>query len=533
MAVDSRFFLLLDVRRQIFVNNLRHAGKKLELVGRILVGLLAGVGALAFGLFIGTSAFTALHRDRSELLGLALWAIFIVWQVLPLGMNVSTPSLNFREIARYPVSFALYSALDAVYGLVDPMALICLCWTACFWLGAVVARPALWGRLTLLAAAFALVNLLWSRVVTGFFERVLGTRKGRQRVLVFFMFVMFVVQIGSVLLFQSIDPARRSAEGKPAGNPWIRNIGLVFGGIYTAAPQGLTLRGIMAQDFDAVPLAAMAAEAAVAALLLRRQLWRKYRGSLESEVAAPRSAAQAEPAWEVPFLNAGTAAIFEKELRYFLREPASAMGFFVTPLTVVLFHSAFLQRSLLRSPDMIYPSLAGFVVLSTCARAYNSFCYDGRGFHFWLLAPIEMRQVIFGKNLALAAISLTHCLLVTVGSFYFRPIPVMRLITVLVGTTFALLLCLGIGNFFAVRYPAAMEYGTMRSEKTSPLAILAGVFFQLSMGGFVWAVFYFKLPLLPSFTLLALAAAPFYRFSLNSTARYVLRHREDMAARLM
>src|SRR5947209_16623681 len=138
---DNQMFLLLRLRWQIFVNSLRHAGRRAELGMQAIWFFFAALFVLASsaGFFLGT--FGLLRIGREDLLDLLLWAVFLVWQLAPVLFEGYSPGLNFREVARYPVSFRLYFFLSAIYGLADPAAIACLLWLLSMWLGLVWAHP--------------------------------------------------------------------------------------------------------------------------------------------------------------------------------------------------------------------------------------------------------------------------------------------------------------------------------------------------------------------------------------------------------
>ncbi len=100
----QRLLLLLQVRGQLFVNSLRRPNRRVELVvqGVGMISACVFVLALAAGVF--TATLTALRNSQSWILGLLLWAIFLVWQFATMLIEGYSPGINFREIARYPVS---------------------------------------------------------------------------------------------------------------------------------------------------------------------------------------------------------------------------------------------------------------------------------------------------------------------------------------------------------------------------------------------------------------------------------------------
>ena len=65
----------------------------------------------------------------------SLLAMFLVWQLAPILFEGYSSGLNFREVARYPVSFRVYFLLSLAYGVSDPAAITCMFWLFSIWLG--------------------------------------------------------------------------------------------------------------------------------------------------------------------------------------------------------------------------------------------------------------------------------------------------------------------------------------------------------------------------------------------------------------
>ncbi|MFI5106270.1 MAG: hypothetical protein ACHP79_15215, partial [Terriglobales bacterium] len=159
---------------------MRRRNRKSELAMQsvgYLVSSLFVVGT-SVGFFAATVAL--LPGGKFNVLAGLLWAVFLIWQLAPVLFEGYSPGLNFREVARYPVSMRLYFFLNAAYGIFDPAALTGLCWLFSIWLGIVYARPE-WALPAALAfVVFAAFNVVCNRIVIGLFERFQSTRKGRE-----------------------------------------------------------------------------------------------------------------------------------------------------------------------------------------------------------------------------------------------------------------------------------------------------------------------------------------------------------------
>ncbi len=529
---SSFIILLAAVRWQIFRNLLRQKRRKIELVATVFLTLLGILIAVSFGLGLGGAVFLNLEKGRTAMLGLALWGIFQMWQVGPLVTEGSSPGLNFREIARYPVSFRVYYLLNTAYGLFDPAALLCLVWLACIWAGTTFARPGWADRAAVLLFCFAVVNLLFNRVFFAFFERVMRTRRGRERLVLVLIGLLAVSQV----LIYGVLPG--------VGKQRVRAVVRSASAAHWVSPPGLVARGITGETGMATPVLGLAAYAAAAALLLRRQLWRTFRGDAPYEAARKTGPVQAQPGWELPWLDNTGAAIFEKEIRYALRDPRTVLGFLSPPLMAVLAVASdrvirkALTEGLKLDSSQLYPVMLGYALLAVGTLAYNCFCYESRGFRLWQMAPVNIRRVFLAKNTVIAMLLAADFAAVTLVLAAREDMGPARVLTALAGFVYAALTALAAGNLFSVGYPMRVEYGTMSTRKASSVAILFGLLTQFAIIGSMWLVFFFAgryhLDRLPpvAFTFLILAALKFYLVSLERASESARLRGEEIAADL-
>ncbi|HZU30701.1 MAG TPA: hypothetical protein VFB79_06270, partial [Candidatus Angelobacter sp.] len=169
---------------------MRRRARRAEVGMQMLGGVFAGgfVLLVSTGFFGG--AYALLEAQRPDLLDLLLFILFFIWQLAPALFEGFSPGLNFREVARYPISLRLYFLLNTVYGLSDPIALACCFWLFCVWLAIRIRQPE-WAIPAAFAfLLFAIFNLLCNRVITGLLERFQSTRKGRERIVLITLVIM-------------------------------------------------------------------------------------------------------------------------------------------------------------------------------------------------------------------------------------------------------------------------------------------------------------------------------------------------------
>ncbi len=533
-SVKHHLRLLALVRWQVLRNGLRFQRNRYELAAQVALSIFGGFIALVLGASLGVAAYMALRLNKTANFALLLWIVFLAWQLFPVLVEMSSRALNFREIARYPVSFRLYYLLNTAYGLLDPSALMSLTWLAGIWAGTSLARPDWAARAALLFLAFAVLNLFFSRVLFGFVERVMSTRRGREGLLVLGLTLFVVGQGIASVVVPRLDKSK------------LRGYARALAPVHSYSPPGLILGGLTggwgATDAS---LLGMGGYTAAAAFLLRRQLWRNYRGEVFSEtVPTGPHAVQVRPGWKLPLADEATSAVLEKELRYALRDPRTLLSFSVGPLMAVIgaWSGPLLQKAfagmLQGDLSALYPVAVGYSLLTLGPQAYNFLCHDSRGFQRWLMAPLDFGRVLLAKNVVLGLLLAANFVAVTLLMAAGLPLRLERVAMVAAGYLYASLAIIGAGNLLSVRYPVPIEYGTMSAKKVSSVAILLGIGIQLVVMLSLWLVFHLagrwnldRLPLVAFFVLIA-AAAKFYQFSLRSASEYTGHHAEEISAAL-
>lgn len=532
-SIKHQFRVLAEVRWQILRNSLRVKGKKLELAAQIFVVVLGAVISLGLGTVMGGATYLLLVKGYTGIVPGLLEGIFWAWLLGPVVLEGSSPSLDFREIARYPVSFRLYYLLSAAYGLLDPWALLCLVWLGCIWLGMASARPAWAVPAALWFLAFAALNLLFNRALFGVLEPGMNSRRGRERLLAGVMFFAVILQ----LVIYVVLPRW--------GGLIVPALARILSFIHRALPAGFVSQGLLGGHWTdrLIALWALTGYALLAAVVLWRQLWRNYQGEVASEAPQFHGSVQMQPGWKLPWLDATTSAIIEKELRYARRDSRAWMSCLAGPLTAFIFAvSSDAMRMMAIAPKMdpslIYALLTGYVLVGFGQQVYNCFSYDAHGFQCWLMTPVDFRQVLAGKTVALSMLMAGSYTVVTVLLAAKGGISFGHVLAVTGGLIFGALAMLAAGNFFSVRFPTKFEFGRISSGKPSPVAVLCGVAVQASILGSLCLVFYlsrrWELSLLPLVVLplMILLALKVYLISLRTSSKYVQCHSEDISSTL-
>jgi hypothetical protein len=495
------------------------------------------MGALfALGTSIGLCAATIFmfRAGKPELIELLLWTVFLFWQLVPLLFEGFSPGLNFREVARYPVSLRLYLLLNAAYGLFDPAALAALLWLLSIWSGIVVARPAWALPAAGLFLAFAVFNVFLNRIIIGVFERFQSTRKGRERVVVVLLILMLLPQMFNLMINGFIRvPWTRMPH-------WTHD---VVNGVRHVAPPGLVVESLQPGTNSVLaPLAMLAGYLTLAVFLQIRQLRAVYLGEIYAESFQVQRELKVKAGWRLPGMSESMSAIVEKELRY-IRQNARLIVLLVNPLVLCAF-LAFTGSAKqkfgfgISSGTGLLGAFALLLAVSVSNLSYNTFGMDREGFGRWLLSPLPLQRVMRAKNLAQGALMSAVYMVGVPVILYVRHVPLEILAAMTAGFFGMLIIHLGAGNLFSVYWPKRIEFAQMSSRMTSSAAGLASLLVFLptavAVGAVILATWLWKLSWLPlpaGLAGLGLSLAV-YSWLTNWAVRHAERHLEEIAGAL-
>ena len=524
---------MLGLRWRLFVNSLRRPSRRAELGLQVFWFLLGGLFVLvtSAGFLFGTIGL--LKLERTDLLDLLLWAIFLVWQLAPILFEGYSPGLSFHEVARYPVSFRLYFLLSTAYGVSDPAAATCMIWLLSMWIGIAVEQPA-WAFMAAVAfLLFAVFNLLLNRIMVGLFERFQSTRKGRER-MVFLMFILILLP--QVLQFATGYWTNfRVLKLLPA---WVLD---ALTPMRELSPPGVALRAIALPGNSGLwALSALLLYGCLAFVLLQHRLRAIYQGEIYAEAYTVRRELKVGKGWQLPFVDEVTAAIIEKEFRYIRQSARLLLQLLYPPIIFMLvaFNGASRKLFFARSPEAMLAGMAGFILLSVPNMAYNTFGMDKDGFGRWLLSPLQLRKVLLAKNLANGGILAVLFVLSEAVIIAIAHPRLVQLLLVTVAFFAVLVIQFAAGNLISVYWPQRIELTKMNSRMASNAAGVASLVIMLAIsalaGMIAFAAWTFQLPWLPLLASVAILAASLklYSWLLDRAARYTWEHLEEIAGTL-
>lgn len=473
------FAAFLWLRWRLFANQMTRGG----VLSQVLLGSAGVAVALAaLAILIGSFLLGLLalpHASPLVLLliwdGLALWFLFN-WSVGLITELQRSEALSLDKFLHLPVSLFGAFALNYVSSLACVTMLLIL--PAMF--GLLIGTAFGAGPMFLFVLPAALAFLFMVTALSYQFQGWLASlmvNKRRRRTIVVIVSLIFVliVQLPNLInLFQpwqaldsqhkdasakraelgqalkdkkisaeeyhkALNETRRAEEERTQGTleawkeeAWLANMAIPLGWLAWGAAAAL----------EGNPLPALLAACAYG-LVGVWSLRRAYRTTLrmytgQFTAAKPAAASAGQPAVAPPPVDRHAAAFLEKKLplvseqaaaialaglRSLLRAPEVKLLLLSPIIIIVVLGGMFLRG--VDAPEPIRP-LAAFgamaaILFSISQLAANQFGYDRAGFRIFVLSPIPRREILLGKNLALAPLLVVlACPVLAAAAFAFH-----------------------------------------------------------------------------------------------------------------
>lgn len=509
---------MIWVQSRIFLNSFRRMRGGFELGARILTIVMFFFVSTGPAVGMGIGAYEAALHGRFIGIAILFWVLCLVWQFFSAfapALAGQNPDLN--HLLRFPVSFGSWMLLYLFYGIASPSTLIGLLWATGIGIGIGVARPdlALWSTVVLIT--FVLFNILLSRAILSWIERVMAQRRTREIVTGALLFL--------ALAGQAFNPAfHQTRHGTPYGirKQAVHLFAERFWTVQKFLPPGVATVAVDQQlghsGSGALPFSALVVYTISIGALLGMRLRAESRGENLSEVrrapAQPAAVRTRQPQRRALDFAGPVAAVLEKDLRYLLRSGPMLYALAAPLVMVFVFGGAFRGGGSASHFRTAYALPLGIIwaFMGLTQMVSNSFGGEGHGIQFYFLSPTPLRKVVLAKNAM-------HLLLFTIEALAITGIVVYRYgwppLSVAAATVawilFAVPLDFAAGNLLSVLMPYRVNMTRMRRQEFSlgngMLSMLAQAFI-LGMGAAVMLpCAAFHRPWLAVPILLALAAA--------------------------
>jgi len=502
----AQYAALAGLRWHMLKNGLRTAGGVFELGARAFALLfIFGVMGLGLSILMGVTAYQLILRGQWIFLPLLFWAVFLLWQVVPILLASFQEQFDMSSLLRFPLSFRLFYLLYIVFGLTDISTILGGMCCIGLWVGTSLARSdlMLWSALSL--GCFATFNILMARAVFAWIDRWLAQRKTREIMGAVFMLGFLGLQLLNPAFYQKKIVVPVNAEQRIARQqqlveeygPWVNRANAVQKwfppGLAAVAPR----RFAEQHTVTAVGSVGMLGVYALAAGgLLMVRLRAEYRGenlgSAPHRTDAPpkrKETVLAEDTWVLG--GSGViGAVMAKELHCLLRTLPQlyALG---APLLLVLILSG-------AGPSLSHPFILAFPVSLIYAQLgftkiiYNNFGAEGAGLQMMFLSPTPIRTVLLGKNIFHATVYAIVLLIASVFAALRVGVPTGVVLAATVAwLLFALPSNLVAGNLFSLLVPYRVNPGRMTRQQGSRANALVSLLAQgaiLAVGATVFGL---------------------------------------------
>ncbi|HEX4155523.1 MAG TPA: hypothetical protein VHY48_07925 [Acidobacteriaceae bacterium] len=545
----AQFRAIAWLRWRILFNGFRRKGGAGELVGRILVYPMLAAAAFFPTLGAGFAGWYFTTQGQIAHVSWLLWGAFILCQLLNINLGRPGTTFNPNELIRFPVRLRNFVAIRLFFGLLAPANVLIMLISLAIAVGISIARPSLCAYALIALAAFAAVNVLFTRMVFAWVDRWLSTRRARE----IFTLLIFAGSIAFQWANVNFNPAYNHHRHANAITPQRMSAAVQ---LYHRAhpfliylPPELTGSALVAAQrgrwmlFTACVVATLLFAAIFLAVFTLR-MRTEFRGEVLSDVAnavAARKPLAAHVALAPSAgvdsgaprrLHSAVGVVLGKEFLYVRRNTGIFYSLIVPVVMVFLFAGKMSIRS---NSAWLIPAAVAYTLFSVMPLSYNSFGLEAAGAQFYFLAPVRLRDVFLAKNILNLLLAFVEIVVVLAVIVYLSGRPSLLLLSVtLLWAASTLLIGLTLGNLRSVSSPKKIEFARAAGKQASPLSafISMGVLLVLAAfgGGLLVAARFLNLSwvLLPAFAILLAVAFVIYVLGLKHVERYALGHREEL-----
>jgi ABC-2 type transport system permease protein len=489
----SQYAALAAMRWQMFRNGMRTSRGALELGARAITYILYGSIGLGLSAGLGAGAYAMASSTAARFLPALFWAVFLVWQMLPVMLASFQEQFDLGILLRFPLGFRAYYLLYVIFGLIDVSTITGGLCCLGLWVGLTIARPALFAWSALALIVFATFNILLVRAIFAWIDRWLAQRRTREIVGAIFLLFVLSLQLLNPALHQSrhsrnVSREERMAERrKTAGEmwPWLAKANAVQRWL----PAGLAAQAVkQASEEKAAPafgsVGILGIYALAAGAILAWRLRAEFAGESLGEAPSRAKGAQAAERRSAGWFAGGSgpiAAIVEKELRAMLRTMPLLYAVGAPLLLVLVFSGVFVRNGAqTNSFPFSLPVCLVYAQLGFTQLFYNSLGAEGTGIQLYFLSPTPMRTVMLAKNLfhsMLFFLTASVAAVLAIFRLGLPPAPVLAASAAWI--LFALPCNLAAGNIFSLSMPYRLNPGRLSRQRGSQASSLLSLLVQM------------------------------------------------------
>ncbi len=178
----------------------------------------------------------------------------------------------------------------------------------------------------------------------------------------------------------------------------------------------------------------------------------------------------------LPWISETASASALATYRSLMRAPEIKMALVTMTVFCVIFGVSIFVGRRAEIPEQFRPMLAmGIIMVETLSLAQiflNQFGYDRDGFRAFVLCPSQRRQILLGKNLALAPVVLGLGCVTLLALQVVYPLGVSHFLATVIQMLSAYLMLSIVGNHCSILLPTAVRAGSMRASSTTAVTSL-------------------------------------------------------------
>ena len=474
----SQLLTIIWLKWRLLANSLRSKKAVANQLASILGMLAALLLALLVAAFLGLGAYALTkpsiarmlqsgknynERISTEFIFFSIYAfLYLMWATIPLSIG-SNRQFDAGNLLLYPISLRKLFAIDFVSEVANIQSVFAIPAIVAISVGAGLGSGELVA--TLLAAfPIALFGIALSKWLSTTIGSVFRRKRGRGETII--ALVGAVAGLGGALAGQLAPLLAKHSESLK---------------ILRWTPPGAAAL-LIDTRYDKDPVAYITAFAALTILtvlliigtyLISRRAALGYEGAKRRQV---RAVAQENDyvGWKLPLMPDDMSAIYEKELRYGLRNAQLRMLALMPLIWIVirLMNSRRFGRGLgsaTSGPATEFLTYAGgliasggvlYVFLLLAGLWCNQFAMEDAGMRTLILSPIDRTKILMGKNLAVITIALAFSIaLLLVNEIIFRDLDVGTVLFVALSFVCFAAISSVAGNWQSVSFPKRMQFG--------------------------------------------------------------------------
>ena len=174
--------------------------------------------------------------------------------------------------------------------------------------------------------------------------------------------------------------------------------------------------------------------------------------------------------WQLPLLSPELSAMVEKEIRFMMRNAQIRMMALMPLILIVIrfVNTQRMGRERMTPPGVFLTYGSGllatggvlYVFLILAGLSCNHFAFEQGGMRTLILAPVDRRKILLGKNISITLLALVFAtILLILNAIIFQDLDALKLL--FIGLSFVCFAALSsmIGNWLSIRFPKRMQFG--------------------------------------------------------------------------